>query len=168
MEESDSDLDYGRDSDDSDDDYEEGFKPWQQKQKKVSQLAKSSDDESMGVEEDQQMPGGASERRTEDVEAELEDYTKVWIPRRRLIRWCNEPFFGKAVKNFYVRLGIGRDNKTQKACYRLCRINGVKSKDEYTFPQNENQQKPVSGLPVCASLCFTHLQLSHTITFIST
>ena len=33
-EESDSDLDYGRDSDDSDDDYEESVKPWQQKGKK--------------------------------------------------------------------------------------------------------------------------------------
>ena len=145
MEESDSDLDYGRDSDDSDDDYEDEFKPWQQKKKAV-QLAKSSDDESMGVDDDQPTPG-QSERRTEDAEAELEDYTKVWIPRRRLIRWCNEPFFEKAVKDFYVRLGIGRDNKTQKACYRLCKISGVKTKDEYTFPQNENQ-KPVSGIPV--------------------
>ena len=141
-EESDSDLDYGRDSDDSDDDYEESVKPWQQKGKKKP-LPESSDDESMGVEDEQQAPAGSIQKqRTEDIEAELEDYHKVSIPRRRLIRWCNEPFFGKAVKNFYVRLNIGRDNKTQKPCYRLCKILAVVTNTEYSFPVDN--QRPVS------------------------
>ena len=126
------------------------LKPWQQKGKKKKTVAESSaeeDDESMGdVEYDEEgvhptTPGGSGgQRRTEDVEADLEDYIKVSIPRRRLVRWCNEPFFEKAVKNFYVRLGIGRDNKSQKACYRLCRITGIISKNEYSFPPAENRK----------------------------
>lgn len=147
MDEPDDSDDYGGDSDDSDDDYEEStmLKPWQQKGKK-KQLAVSSDEEvddaSMGeFEEDgqHQTPSG-SRARMEDIEAEIEDYIKVSIPRRRLMRWCNEPFFEKAVKNFYVRLGIGRDNKSQKACYRLCQITGIVSKNEYSFPATENQK----------------------------
>eukprot|EP00985_Skeletonema_marinoi_P029069 scaffold26636_cov77-Skeletonema_marinoi.AAC.1 len=139
-EESDSDLDYGRDSDDSDDDYEETMKPWQMKGKKkaTTQLqAAESSDESMGdvEEEDKDEPV----KRTEDAEAEQEDYAKVSIPRRRLIRWCNEPYFVNAIKNHYVRIGIGRDNKTQKACYRLCKIDGIVEKDAYTFPASEGQ-----------------------------
>jgi len=142
VEASDSDLDYGNDTDDSDDDYEEStmHKPWQQKEKKPSQLDEDSDEESMGLEDDKQMPMGSSQRRSEDIEAGLDEYIKVSIPRRRLIRWCSEPFFEKAVRNFYVRLGIGRDNKTQKPCYRLCRITGIVSKNEYSFPPQENRK----------------------------
>lgn len=142
-EESESDLDYGRDSDDSDDDYEEVAKPWQKAaKKKVTQLqAAESDDESMKDVEEEDVDEPV--KRTEDVEAEQEDYAKVSIPRRRLIRWCNEPYFLTAIKNFYVRIGIGRDNKTQKACYRLCKIDGIVEKDAYTFPASEGQS-PVS------------------------
>ena len=46
-----------------------------------------------------------------------------------------------AVKNFYVRLGIGRDNLTQKPCYRLCRITGVVIKSEYNFSADQNQKQ---------------------------
>jgi RNA polymerase-associated protein RTF1 len=141
-EESDSDLDYGRDSDDdSDDDYEETLKPWQvkAKDKKKTQLeAAESSDESMADAKkgDEEEP---KKKMTEDVEAEHEDYAKVCIPRRRLIRWCHEPYFENAIKNCYVRIGIGRDNKTQKACYRLCKIDGIVTKDAYTFPADEGQ-----------------------------
>lgn len=142
-EESESDLDYGRDSDDSDDDYEE-MKPWQKKKatKATTQLqaAESSDESMVDVEEEDK---DEPVKRTEDLEAEQEDYAKVSIPRRRLIRWCTEPYFVHAIKNFYVRIGIGRDNKTQKACYRLCKIEGIVEKDAYTFPASEGQ-KPVS------------------------
>ena len=144
--ESESDLDYGRDSDDSDDDYEEStmLKPWQQQKGKKKQASESSDDESMGADaddDDQHMPKGSIEKRTEDTEASLEDYYKVSMPRRRLMRWCNEPYFEVAVKNFYVRLGIGRDTLTQKPCYRLCRITGVVVKSEYNFPPDPNQKQ---------------------------
>lgn len=167
---SDSEDDYGQDSDDdSDDDYEEAA-PWQQKGKKKAPIAESSDDESMGIDDDrqdsQQTPSSA-QRRTEDIEAELEDYIKVSIPRRRLMRWCNEPFFEKAVKNFYVRLGIGRDNKTQRACYRLCQIVGIVTKNEYSFPPVDNQ-KPVSGgllsfvfLSYCFRMCLKSCHLTY-------
>jgi RNA polymerase-associated protein RTF1 len=141
--ESDSDLDYGKDSDDSDDDYEEStmLKPWQQKNRKATQLQQeSSDDESM----DERREKESSKKRSEDVDADVEDFALVTIPRRRLIRWCNEPFFEEAVKHCYIRLGIGRDAKTQKACYRLCRVVGVESKKEYSFPPEPNQ-KPVSN-----------------------
>jgi len=139
-EESDSDLDYGRDSDDSDDDYEETMKPWQMKGKKKAttqlQAAESSDESMVDVEEEDK---DEPVKRTEDAEAEQEDYAKVSIPRRRLIRWCNEPYFVNAIKNHFVRIGIGRDNKTQKACYRLCKIDGIVEKDAYTFPASEGQ-----------------------------
>jgi hypothetical protein len=139
-EESDSELDYGKDSDDSDDDYEEMLKPWQKQAKKkatqLEQQAAESSDESMADAKDDE---DAPVKRTEDAEAEQEDYAKVSIPRRRLMRWCNEPYFENAIKNFYVRIGIGRDNKTQKACYRLCKIDGIVAKDSYTFPASEGQ-----------------------------
>ncbi|KAL3799735.1 hypothetical protein HJC23_010385 [Cyclotella cryptica] len=141
--ESESDLDYGRDSDDSDDDYEEStmLKPWQQKGRKTTQLEQeSSDEESV---DEKREKDASIKRKGDDIDADVEDFVLVAIPRRRLIRWCNEPFFEDAVKNFYVRLGIGRDNKTQKACYRLCKIVGVETKAEYSFPPEPNQ-KPVS------------------------
>ena len=123
------------------------LKPWQQKGRKTTQLnaGDSGDDQSMDDEDrEERRVEGQNESRMEDLEAELDDYIKVAIPRRRLMRWCNEPFFEDAVKHFYVRLGIGRDKKTQKACYRLCRIVGVVNKTEYSFPSVDNQ-KPVSG-----------------------
>ncbi|KAL7521219.1 hypothetical protein ACHAWX_005912 [Stephanocyclus meneghinianus] len=141
--ESESDLDYGRDSDDSDDDYEEStmLKPWQQKGRKTTQLEEeSSDEESTNEKREKE---ASSKRKGDEIDADVEDFVLVAIPRRRLTRWCNEPFFEDAVKNFYVRLGIGRDSKTQKACYRLCRIVGVETKGEYSFPPEPNQ-KPVS------------------------
>jgi RNA polymerase-associated protein RTF1 len=153
--ESESDLDYGRDSDDSDDDYEEStmLKPWQQQKGKKKQMSESSDDESMGADDDdQQMPKGSIETRTEDTEASLEDYYKVSIPRRRLMRWCNEPYFEVAVKNFYVRLGIGRDTLTQKPCYRLCRIIGVVIKSEYNFSADQNQKQVSVAFSFAATL----------------
>lgn len=118
--------------------------PWQQKKKK-SQL--SSDEESV----EEQREKGMSKKKSEDVDADVADFALVTVPRRRLIRWCNEPFFERAVKDSYIRLGIGRDSKTQKACYRLCKIIGVESRKEYSFPPDVNQ-KPVSS---CSShLCF--------------
>ena len=155
-EESDSELDYGKDSDDSDDDYEEMLKPWQMKGKKkatqLEQQAAESSDESMAdaKEDDKEVPV----KRTEDAEAEQEDYAKVSIPRRRLIRWCNEPYFEDAIKNFYVRIGIGRDNITQKACYRLCKIDGIVRKDDkpYTFPASEGQ----NAVSCCFLLSVNH------------
>ena len=134
------------------------LKPWQQKERKTTQLsADSGEDESVDEEDkDFKGPKGQSQRRAADIEADVEDYSRVAIPRRKLIRWCNEPFFEDAVKHFYVRLGIGRDMKTQKACYRLCRIVGVVSKSEYSFPPTENQ-KPVSFYEVvtyCVVYCF--------------
>jgi len=138
MEESESDLDYGKDSDDSDDDYEEAT-PWQKKQQKAAKkpVPESSDDDaSMGVDDDDERQG---RKRTEDVEADLKDYKTVSMPRRSLGEWCHEPWFEKAVKNHYVRLSVGRDNKTQKACYRFCKIEGVVKKNEYTFTYTDTK-----------------------------
>ncbi|KAL7550388.1 hypothetical protein ACHAWF_013629 [Thalassiosira exigua] len=158
-EESDSEFDYGRDSDDSDDDYEDELKPWQQRGKKAATTSRldeeSSEEDDSGREDgvrddDRHREGADGQRRSADIEAELEDYINVSLPRRRLVRWCNEPFFEKAVKGFYVRLGIGRDNKTQKPCYRLCEITGIVTKSEYTFPSYENK-KPY-GVAVVAHL----------------
>lgn len=41
-------------------------------------------------------------------EADLDDFVKVTIPRRRLARWCNDIFFAMAVHDCYVRLYVGK------------------------------------------------------------
>mmetsp|Transcript_10214 Transcript_10214/g.11385 ORF Transcript_10214/g.11385 Transcript_10214/m.11385 type:complete len:421 (-) Transcript_10214:312-1574(-) len=76
------------------------------------------------------------------VEADLEDYTKITLPRRRLARWCNEPFFKKAVNECFVRVLIGVHDG--KKCYRLCKIEDVKrGKKSYKFPATKGQ-KPIT------------------------
>jgi RNA polymerase-associated protein RTF1 len=77
------------------------------------------------------------------VEADLEDYIKITLPRRRLSRWCNEPFFKDAVLDCFVRLFIG--DHDGKKCYRLCQIVDVeKGKKSYNFPATNSREKPVS------------------------
>lgn len=77
------------------------------------------------------------------IEADLEDYLKITLPRRRLARWCKEPFFKKAVMESFVRLLIG--DHDGKKCYRLCQIVDIKKgKKSYNFPPANPQEKPVS------------------------
>jgi len=138
-EEDESDLEFESDED-SDDDYEEV--PWQQKKKtlKTSSI----------LDREEEAPAGSDEEMTAEpgkappVEAELEDYMKVTMPRRRLARWCNEPFFDQAVLGCFVRLFIG-ESEDGKKCYRLCEIIDVeKSKSEYKFPAPSSREMPVS------------------------
>jgi RNA polymerase-associated protein RTF1 len=154
-----SDLDYGDDNDDDsddDEDYAEEVKPWQKK-KKSSRLASLpiADDDVSDDDERQE-----DKRRVQKVfvEAGTTDYAKVTIPRRRLIRWCNEPFFEQAVLNFYVRVAIGRDKLTQRPCYRLCKIVGIVSKKEqYTIDDQSNQYPKAGkaiGKAVSTNPCF--------------
>ena len=133
------DLDYGEDddSDDDDDEYADESKPWMNKKKPTTR--RSALDRYSEEDDDDDDDRGRSQRTF--VEADLEDFKKVTIPRRRLARWCNEPYFEEAVINFYVRLAIGRDNKTQKPCYRLCKIIGVEKAKKYEFPSYNNQEK---------------------------
>mmetsp|Transcript_17875 Transcript_17875/g.20356 ORF Transcript_17875/g.20356 Transcript_17875/m.20356 type:complete len:974 (-) Transcript_17875:2886-5807(-) len=108
-------------SDDSDDNSDEEFvgtnKPWMANKKASSRpsVVKYSEDEDEGF-----LDGRGTQKTF--VEADLSDFLKVTIPRRRITRWCNEPYFQEALKEFYVRLAIGRDQKTSKPCYRLCKI----------------------------------------------
>lgn len=147
----DSDSDFGDDDDeDSDDDYEEGgaLKPWQKttqetksnKSSRLDEVDDEKDDEEMGV------SATADGRHSEKIvtPADLEDYIMVTLPRRRLGRWCNEPFFEGAVKNCYVKLFIGED-ENGKRCYRLCRIVGVQKSPSgsYSLPPVK-KEKPVS------------------------
>jgi RNA polymerase-associated protein RTF1 len=154
MEESDdSELDFG-DDDDSDDDYDEEAMPWQKKSKAtkstVSRLdqADASDDD-MEIDDDDE-PQKKRESRHADraakpiIEATLEDFKKVVIPRRRLARWCHEPFFEAAVLECFVRLFIGEDNNGEKV-YRICQITDVKTGlKTYKFPVTNRNDKPVS------------------------
>lgn len=85
------------------------------------------------------------DKRSERVvkPAELADYELITLPRRRLCRWCNEPFFEKAVMKCFVKLFVGED-PNGKRCYRLCRIVEVgTTKQPYTLPPLKNQ-KPVA------------------------
>jgi len=141
MEDSDdSELDFGDDSDDdSDDDYEEGgVMPWQKKKEAESEKEKKAETTKKVsvLGEETTMPPVA--------EANLEDFRKVTIPRRRLARWCNEPYFEAAVLECFVRLFIGEDDNGEKV-YRLCEIvdvkDGVKT---YKFPVANQNDKPVS------------------------
>lgn len=142
----DSDLDFGSDADDdSASDYEEEevkMKPWQQKKKAQRTTSKLDNYEERSEVDDEEMNDVSAKAPV--VEAELEDYLKITLPRRRLARWCNEPFFEQAVLGCFVRLFIGESDDGMK-CYRLCEIVGVeKSKSEYKFPTTTPHEKPVS------------------------
>jgi len=120
-EESDEEMDYGSDSD-SDDEYDNGVdnddKPWTKKKERRS-----------SNEEDEVNDDGVR-----DPEAGHMDFVNITIPRRRLKRWCDEPYFEDAVKDFFVRLAIGRDSHSQRPCYRLCKIIRIEKITEYVFP----------------------------------
>lgn len=145
-----SDLDFGDDDDDSDDDYEESglaLKPWQQKKSarsSISRLDQMKDSDESSI-DDRADSGREVVRRAEEKEAtpaDLEDFTHVTIPRRRLARWCSEPYFEQAVLGSYVRLFIGEDDKGERA-YRICEIIDITNADEpYNFPTTK-KEKPV-------------------------
>lgn len=144
--EEESDLDFGSDVDeDSGSDYEEDtvkLKPWQLKNKAAKTSSRLDRHEQPSASSDEEMEDVSA--KAPAVEAELEDYMKVTLPRRRLARWCNEPFFNQSVLGCFVRLFIGESEDRQK-CYRLCEIVGVeKSKSEYKFPTTTSHEKPVS------------------------
>ena len=141
----DDESDFGEDSEDSDDDYEDStlaLKPWQQKKSKarVSQLDQMDDsDDSVD-----QTGGKAGVPQKEAPPAELEDLKKVTIPRRRLARWVNEPFFEQAVQDCFVRLFLGEDESGEKV-YRLSEVVEVtKGEKTYNFPTANRRDKPVS------------------------
>jgi RNA polymerase-associated protein RTF1 len=143
-----SESDFGDDDDeDSDDDYEDtavAAKPWQRKaaESKTSRLdqVEESDDDMADVDRGEDDANYNQGRAA--TEAELEDYQKITLPRRRLGRWCNEPFFKDAVMNCFVKLFIG-ENEQGKRCYRLCRIVGVETNAaSYQLPPVK-KEKPV-------------------------
>jgi len=88
-------------------------------------------------EEDEEVAAAEAGRTL--VEAGLEDYQKITLPRRRLARWCNEPYFKEAVLNCFVKLFIG-ENERGKRCYRLCKIVDVTSAKPYQLPPVKNQK----------------------------
>ena len=125
------------------------MKPWQRnamERRSSSRLDQvgDSDDEDDIKEENEEV--AAIEAGRALVEADLEDYQKITLPRRRLGRWCNEPYFKESVMNCYVKLFIG-ENDQGKRCYRLCKIIGVGTTKPYLLPPVKNQ-KPVC---ICVS-----------------
>jgi RNA polymerase-associated protein RTF1 len=155
-----SEEDFGDDDEDSDEDYEEvGLKPWQKKAKAAEKLARSSSisrldrdgDSDMDIDDDDEKGDAKKAARTKSepgivgfADAGLEDFLKVTIPRRRLARWCNEPFFDAAVLECFVRLFIGEDDQGEKV-YRLCEIVDVKvDKRSYKFPLMNKNDTPIS------------------------
>jgi RNA polymerase-associated protein RTF1 len=127
--------DFADDDEDSDDDYQEttALRPWQ---KKAAAEAKSRLDQVEESDDDEMADADDGRPRKTVVDADLEDYQKITLPRRRLARWCNEPFFKDAVLNCFVKLFIG-ENEQRKRCYRLCKIVGIertKEGDSYQLP----------------------------------
>jgi len=146
--ESDDDLDYGSSDDDSEEDYTE--RPWgigavKKDSNKVTASKEAKWKDSIvesDTSEKEEEEGGTASRPI--VEATFDDYKAICLPRRRLARWCNEPFFEKAVVNSYIRLGIGADEETKKMVYRFCKILGVETKREYSFPKAPNQKRAIT------------------------
>lgn len=149
---SDSESSFGDDDDDdSDDDYEESgnaaSRPWQKKaveprKSRLDQVEESEDEmEQADAKDEDDKYVGKTQRVVQ--EAELEDYLKITLSRRRLGRWCNEPFFKKAVVGCFAKLFIG-ENEQGKRCYRLCRIVDVQPapKGSYALPAVK-KEKPV-------------------------
>ena len=113
-----------------------------------------------GEEEDDEiedtMTGKPSRESGPVVEADLEDYLKITLPRRRLARWCREPFFEVAVVSCFVRLLIG--DHDGKKCYRLCQISKVvKGKKSYSFPSINPNEKPVSACDMLSWLLLSQI-----------
>lgn len=107
----------------------------------MDKVAASDDDEDDAIKNEDEEAVAPEAGRTV-VEADLEDYQKITLPRRRLGRWCNEPYFKEAVMNCFVKLFIG-ENESGKRCYRLCKIVDVSSTPkQYELPPVKNQ-KPV-------------------------
>lgn len=142
-----SESDFGDDDEDSDDDYEEAgaLKPWQKKAQEARKAKKTSQlDELDDEDEDVEMDDAEKKRHDRVVKpAELFDYEMITLPRRRLGKWCNEPFFDQAVLKCFVKLFVGED-PDGKRCYRLCRIVEIgTSKQAYQLPQVK-KETPVS------------------------
>ena len=136
--------DFGLDGDDSDESDAEYIEPKPWESKNPSKASNKRPEMTFSDEEEDEDVGTARNQKT-FVEAEVADYALVTIPRRRLSRWCNEPYFEDAITHHYVRLAIGRDKYTAQPCYRLCKIIGIEKGREYQFPPPPKSiQKPVS------------------------
>ena len=140
---SDDDSQSSQNQDDDDDDSNTKLtstnKPWMKKKSNNTTVKKKTiveeSDSEVDADEEESRRVNAKEREQVMKDANLEDYRNVTIPRRRLERWCNEPYFEQAVVKFYVRLALGQDQKTLKTYYRLCEIMEVKmTPREYEFP----------------------------------
>jgi RNA polymerase-associated protein RTF1 len=145
-ESSESDIDFD-DDDDSDDDYQgdekaQAAKPWQSKGK--AKASSDGDGSDMDVDDDDDDKDDKVNDANAAMEAALADFQKITVPRRRLERWCNEPYFKDAVLNCYVRMFIGEDDNGDKQ-YRLCEIVDVMTgKKTYKFPRTEENATPTS------------------------
>jgi RNA polymerase-associated protein RTF1 len=138
---SDSEIDFD-DEDDSDEDFEDKAKPWQDS--KGKKKATSDDDMEVDDDEEEDDKDDKVNDANAATEAALADFQKITIPRRRLDRWCNEPYFKDAVLNCYVRMFIGEDDQGEKQ-YRLCEIVDVMmGKKTYKFPRSETNATPTS------------------------
>lgn len=140
-------MEFEESDEDSDEDYEEAqLKPWQAKKKGEKTSSRLDKYEEPSASSDEEMADDSGRERAPFVEAELEDYMKVTLPRRRLARWCAEPYFDRAVIGCYARLFIG-ESEDGKKCYRLCEIVDVEQgQTEYKFPTTSSQKKPVRRL----------------------
>jgi RNA polymerase-associated protein RTF1 len=101
-----------------------------------------------GVEDDDDDKYGEETQHQRIVqEAELADYLKITVSRRKLGRWCNEPYFKKSVVGCFVKLFIG-ENELGKRCYRLCRIVDIQqnANGSYSLPPVK-KEKPVCFHP---------------------
>lgn len=104
---------------------------------RLDQVGASDNEDEDDIKDEGEEP--ATEVGRVHVDADLDDYQKITLPRRRIGRWCNEPYFQEAVMNCFVKLFIG-ENEQGKRCYRLCKIVGVNTSKPYQLPPLKNQK----------------------------
>eukprot|EP00588_Corethron_pennatum_P031727 CAMPEP_0194348550 /NCGR_PEP_ID=MMETSP0171-20130528/106595_1 /TAXON_ID=218684 /ORGANISM="Corethron pennatum, Strain L29A3" /LENGTH=990 /DNA_ID=CAMNT_0039115901 /DNA_START=59 /DNA_END=3028 /DNA_ORIENTATION=+ len=144
------DLDFGSESDEDDDDddsdYGEGGKPKPKKKKPSKSILYSKKEVEEPAEEavDDISDHDVEVPAKDDNLATLEDFRKITLPRESLKKWCNEPYFERAVVDYFVRIGVGKHNVTGKHCYRLCKVVGVvEFKSDYAFPKTKHDSTAV-------------------------
>jgi len=104
-------------------------------------------DEDFGSSQDKKTRGYKSNAEEEDEalpEATLDDLISGRIVLRHdwLLNHIHESYFAEAVKDCYVRLGIGLHPDTGKDCYRLCKIvNVTKGQSKYAAHRPDGKIK---------------------------
>jgi len=94
----------------------------------------SSDGESgeIGSSDDDKQQDDAADDNTIDT---VEELNRAKLSRFRCEQWCAAPWFDKAIKGTYVRIGLGVNKETGREVHRVCEVIGIlKTHTPYGLP----------------------------------